>query len=95
MQLQYSEQEGWVVLSGVGRVDPCSCRALKEICIFRFYCKNNGAGSGKPVLRLHLSIQGVQVQFLVGELKSHMAWGQKNQNIKQKQYYDKFKKDFF
>ena len=78
MQLQYSEQEGRVVLSGVGRVDTCSCRALKEVCIFRFYYRNNGGGSGKPVLGLHLPIQGAQVQFLVGKLKSHTAWGQKN-----------------
>ena len=28
-------------------------------------------------LRLHLPIQGLQVQFLGGELRSHMAWGQK------------------
>lgn len=46
MQLQYSEQEGWVVLSEVGKVDTCLCRALKEICIFRFYYKNNEKALG-------------------------------------------------
>ena len=37
---------------------------------------------------------GVQVPSLVGELRSHMSPGQKNQNIKQKQYCNKFNKDF-
>ena len=36
-------------------------------------------------LRLHLPMQGVQVQFLARELRSHMACGQTNQNVKQKQ----------
>ena len=40
-------------------------------------------------------MQGMWVQSLVGELKSHMPllWS-KNQNIKQKQYCNKFNKDF-
>ena len=38
-------------------------------------------------------MQGVQVQSLIGELRSHMPCGQKNQNIKQKQYCNKFNKD--
>ena len=37
---------------------------------------------------------GVQVRSLVGELKSHMPPGQKNQNTKQNQYCNKFNKDF-
>ena len=45
-------------------------------------------------LRLCLPVQGVWVWSLVGELKSHMPCGQKNQNIKQKQYCNKFSKDF-
>ena len=46
-------------------------------------------------LRLCLPMQGVRVQSLVGELRSHRPRGQKNQNIKkQKQYCDKFNKDF-
>ena len=39
-------------------------------------------------------MQGVQVPFLAGELRSHMPHGQKNQNTKQKQYCNKFNKDF-
>ena len=35
-------------------------------------------------LRLGLPLQEVQVQSLIGELRSHMPRGQKNQNIKQK-----------
>ena len=38
-------------------------------------------------------MKGMQVQSLVGELKSHMSHGQKKQNIKQKQYCDKFNKE--
>ena len=45
-------------------------------------------------LRLCLPKQGVQVPSLVGELRSHMTWGQKKQNIKQKQYCNKYNKDF-
>ena len=36
---------------------------------------------------------GVRVRSLVGELKSH-ASRPKNQNVKQKQYCNKFNKDF-
>ena len=39
-------------------------------------------------------MQGVQIRSLVGELRSHMPRGQKNKNIKQKQYCSKFNKDF-
>ena len=36
----------------------------------------------------------VQVQSLVGELRSHMPCGQKKQSIKQKLYCNKFSEDF-
>ena len=42
-------------------------------------------------LKLHLPVQGAQVQSLVRELRSSMLPGQ---NIKQKPYYNKFNKDF-
>ena len=42
-------------------------------------------------LRLRLPMQGVQVQSLVGERRSHMPCGQK---AKQKQYCNKFNKHF-
>ena len=45
-------------------------------------------------LRLHLPMQGVQVQFLIRELRSYMPQGQKKQNKKQKQYCTKFSKGF-
>ena len=45
-------------------------------------------------LAFHLPKQGVWVPSLVGELRSHMPHGQKKQNIKQKQYCNKFNKDF-
>ena len=41
-------------------------------------------------LRLRLPMQGVQVQSLVRELRSH----EKIKHRKQKQYYNKFNKDF-
>ena len=37
-------------------------------------------------------MQEVWVRSLVGKLKSHIPQGQKNQNMKQKQYYNKFNK---
>ena len=46
-------------------------------------------------LRLPFPMQGEWVQFVVGELKSPIVHGQKNKSIKQKQNYNKFKKDFF
>ena len=48
---------------------------------------------GSPVIKISPSGQGVQVQSLVEELRSHMPCGQKNQSIKQKQYCNKFNKD--
>ena len=44
-------------------------------------------------LRFSFPMQEVWVQSLVRELWSHMLWGQKNQNIKQKQLLNKFNKD--
>ena len=38
-------------------------------------------------------MQGLWVQSLVGELRSHMPFGQKIQNIEQKQYRNKFNED--
>ena len=43
-------------------------------------------------LRLCLPIQGIQVQSLVQDLRSHI--GASTQNIKQKQYCNKFNKNF-
>ena len=45
-------------------------------------------------LRLHLPMQEVQVWSLVGGAKIPHASRPKNQNIKQKQYCNKFNKDF-
>ena len=45
-------------------------------------------------LRLGLPIKGVQIQFLVWELISHMSQGQQNQNITEKQYCNKLNKNF-
>ena len=45
-------------------------------------------------LELHLPMQGVQVQSLVRKLRSHMPGGQKTEKVKQKQYCNKFNKDF-
>ena len=40
------------------------------------------------------TIQGVKVPFLAGQLRSHMPHGQKNRHEQQKQYCNKFNKDF-
>ena len=45
-------------------------------------------------LRFHFHMQRFWVQSLVWELRSHRPHGQKNQNIKQEQYCNKFNKDF-
>ena len=49
------------------------------------------------MVKTYLPMQGVRVLSLFGELQSHMLCGQKKkktQNIKQKQYCNKFNKDF-
>ena len=48
------------------------------------------------LLRLHRPMQGTQGRSLVKELRSHthMPWGQKSENVKQKQYCNKLNKDF-
>ena len=48
---------------------------------------------GAPVVKTVLPMQGVWVRSLVRELRSHMPHGKK-QNAKQKQYCNKFNKDF-
>ena len=48
---------------------------------------------GSPGVKTCLPVQGVRVRSLVGGLRSHMLCGGKNQNIKQKQYCNKFSKD--
>ena len=45
-------------------------------------------------LGLDLPMQGMQVRSLVGELRSHVPRGQKAKTLKQKQYCNKFNKDF-
>ena len=47
-------------------------------------------------LRLHLPMKGVQVQSLVGELKSHMPHDQKHkkEREREKQYCNKFNRCF-
>ena len=46
------------------------------------------------MLRLVFPMQRVQVQSLVGKLRSHTSCSSKIQSIKQKQYCNKFDKDF-
>ena len=48
------------------------------------------------LFRLHRPMQGTQGRSLVKELRSHthMLWGQKIENTKQKQYCNKLNKDF-
>ena len=65
-----------------------------EFYHMQFKKKNEGTSLEVQGLRLHLLMQRVQVQSLVGELSSHMACGQKNQNINWKQYCNKFNKSF-
>ena len=49
---------------------------------------------GSPVVKTSLPMQGVPVQFLVRELRSHIPCGQKTKNTEQKQYCNKFNTDF-
>ena len=57
-----------------------------------------GTSLGVQWLRFHLPMHGMQVKPLVGELRSQMPWGKKKKkkkrDIKQKQYCNKFTKDF-
>ena len=54
---------------------------------------------GGPVVKTSLSNARVQVQFLIGELRSYMPCSPRKQNIKkkkkhQKSYCNKFNEDF-
>ena len=49
---------------------------------------------GSPVVKTLLSNAGAQIQSLVGKLRSHMLHGLKKQNVKRKQYCNKFSKTF-
>ena len=70
-------------------------KSIQMLQSFSSYSLNAQKGDSLAVkLRLHLPMQGVQVGSLVGELRSHMAYCPRNQNIKQKQYCNKFNKDF-
>ena len=48
---------------------------------------------GDPVVKTCLAMQGVWIHSLVWELRSPVPCGQKNQNVKQKQYCNKFNKE--
>ena len=68
---------------------------LRRLHFHNTSSKTNDQGTSLEVhwLRLCLPMQGVRVQSLVGELRSHMPWGQNNQKISQKQNCNKFNKD--
>ena len=48
----------------------------------------------QSVVKTSASSVGGVVRSLVSELRSHMHYSQKKQNVKQKQYCNKFNKDF-
>ena len=52
-------------------------------------------GTSRVVQRLkhYLPMQGEQVQFLVGEVRPHTPYSQKNENMEQKQYCNQYNKD--
>ena len=58
------------------------------------YMQFRGTSLEVQWLKFCLTMRGVQVGSLVRKLKSHMPRGQKNQNIKQKWYCNKFNKNF-
>ena len=64
---------------------------------FWFFCQKSivfGTSLAVHWLKQHLPMEGMRVWSLVGELRSHIPRGPKNQNIKQKQYCNKFDKVF-
>ena len=64
---------------------------------FWFFCQKSivfGTSLAVHWLKHHLPMEGMRVWSLVGELRSHIPRGPKNQNIKQKQYCNKFDKGF-
>ena len=70
---------------------------VHQVRTWTLYSESPGLGNfpGSTVVKdFALQCRGVQVRFLIGELRSHMASWPKNQNIKQKQYCKKFNKDF-
>ena len=49
---------------------------------------------GDPVVKISPFNARGQIRFLVRKPRSHMPQGHKNQNIKQKHHFKKFRKDF-
>ena len=49
-----------------------------ENCFRKDSCPGNFPGG--PVVKIYLLMQGVQIPFLVGKLRSHMPQGQKTKN---------------
>ena len=77
----------------------CPFERSMLFCIIYLYCQCNNCINpvtatwnflGNSVVEASLSCTGVQVWSLAGQLGSHMPHNQKNQNIKQKQYCNKF-----
>ena len=64
-------------------VQPLTRPKWIRLCLWR---KNEGTSQTDQWASLHLPVQGLWVQSLVRELRSHMPCGQRNQNIKQQQY---------
>ena len=49
---------------------------------------------GRPVVRLHLPVQGVQVPSVIVELRSQVPPGQKTKTSNRKKYCNKFNEVF-
>ena len=86
------ENQYWVWQLEIRRLSDSSVvRTNKpEYSVFRM---NGGDSSVGPVAKTLPSNQGMWVQSLVGEQRSNLPCGQKN-NTCNKQYHNKFIKDF-
>ena len=95
----FTDQEKWVdgykALQNEGRLEkevanvfPHMLSLVKEIT------RSSTTSLAVRWLGLSLRIQGVRVRSLVGDLRSHRPRGQKTKTLQQKQYCNKFNKDF-
>ena len=76
-QFSHSHLESWHTIHGASVTNTViTARSSQSILCIK--TRSRGTSLGVQWLRLPFPMQGVLVQSVVGELKSHMSCGQKN-----------------
>ena len=79
---------------GLSTLMSCTLITRSFLVVLYILIKNSKDFSGGPVVKTLPSNPGGAGLISGWELRSHICCGQKNKNIKQKQYCNKFNKNF-